>query len=177
MNDHESRDRILKAALAHQSALTAYAYAMLSDYPAAQDVVQNTFVVVARKYEDFEEGTSMLAWCRTIVRLQVLSYIRKNRRELPVEDRVLQDAMDAAFAKHQSDEDTPYRVDCLRECLSRLPQNGREIIRLRYEENAAYPEIGKALSITLETVRKRLFRTKQQLGDCVRLRMTREPSA
>jgi len=139
--------------------------------------VQNTFVVVGRKHEDFEEGTSMLAWCRTIVRLQVLSYIRKNRRERPVEACVLQDAIDAAFSKHQSDDQTPVRLDQLRECLARLPKNGREIIRLRYEEGAAYSEIGRAMSITLETVRKRLFRTKQTLGDCVRLRMTREPSA
>lgn len=174
MDDQQTRDRVLKAALACQPALTAYAYAMLSDYAAAQDVVQDTFVVVARKYAEFEEGTSILAWCRTIVRLQVLTYTRKNRRVQMVEDRVLQEAMDAAFAKHQSD--SPVGLDHLRECLSKLPDSGRELIRLRYEEHAAYLEISKALRITLETVRKRLFRTKQQLGDCVRTRMSRELS-
>ncbi len=177
MDDHQTRDRVLKAALGHQPALIAYAYAMLSDYAAAQDVVQNTLVVIARKYGDFTEGTSMLAWCRAIVRLQVLSYIRKNRREQSIEDRVLQDAMDSAFAAHQSDQDAPVRLDCLRECLAKLPEQSRELLRLRYEDNAAYRDIGDKLGATLETVRKRLFRTKQQLGDCVRLQMKQEMSS
>jgi RNA polymerase sigma-70 factor (ECF subfamily) len=177
MSELEIRDRVLKEALAHQQALTAYAMVMLSDYAAAQDVVQDALVVVARKFEDFEEGTSMLAWCRTIVRLQVLGYIRKNRREKSVEDRVLHEAMDAAFDAHQSDQDAPVPLDHLRACLAELPQRGRELIRLRYEDNAAYREIGEMLRITLETVRKRLFRTKQELGDCVRVRMSREASS
>ncbi|MFT5469019.1 MAG: RNA polymerase sigma-70 factor (ECF subfamily) [Verrucomicrobiales bacterium] len=175
MSDLETRDRVLKTALACQPALTAYAYSMLSDYPAAQDVVQNAFVVVARKYGDFEEGTSILAWCRAIVRLQVLNYIRKNRREQLLEDRVLQDAMEAAFSTHQTSPDSPARFDFLRECLSKLSQRGREMIRLRYEEESGYSEIGSALNMKLEAVRKSLFRTKQQLADCVRLRMSREP--
>jgi RNA polymerase sigma-70 factor (ECF subfamily) len=147
---------------------------MLSDYAAAQDVVQDTFVIVARKYEDFEEGTSMIAWCRTIVRLQVLSYIRKNRREQSIEDRVLQEAMDSAFDQHQTALTSPIRLDCLRECLEKLPHAGRELIRLRYEDNTAYGDISKVLRVTLETVRKRLFRTKQELGECVRLRLKQE---
>jgi RNA polymerase sigma-70 factor (ECF subfamily) len=147
---------------------------MLSDYPAAQDVVQNAFVVVAQKCDDFEEGTSMIAWCRTIVRLQVLTHIRKNAREWSVEDRVLQEAMEAAFSKHQTSSESRFRLDCLHECLSQLPQQARELIRLRYEENAAYSEIGETVSMALEAVRKKLFRSKQQLADCVRLRMGRE---
>ena len=65
---------MLKAALTCQSALVAYAHALLADYAAAEDVVQNAFLVVARRYEDFEEGTSILAWCRGIVRLEILSH-------------------------------------------------------------------------------------------------------
>jgi DNA-directed RNA polymerase specialized sigma24 family protein len=45
---------------------------------------------------------------------------------------------------------------------------------LRYEDNAAYGDISKVLRVTLETVRKRLFRTKQELGECVRLRLKQE---
>jgi RNA polymerase sigma-70 factor (ECF subfamily) len=171
MNDSETRDRILKAALACQPKLTAYAYSMLSDYAAAQDVVQNALVVVARKYEDFEEGTSILAWCRAIVRLQVLTYIRKNRREQLVEDRILHDAMDAAFAADPEHPENRFRIDCLQACLAKLPQRGRELLRLRYEENAAYPDIAHALDMKLEAVRKSLFRNKQQLAACVRLRV------
>jgi hypothetical protein len=39
--------------------LTAYAFAMLSDYSADQDMEKNVLVVVAQKYSDDEDGTSI----------------------------------------------------------------------------------------------------------------------
>ena len=175
MNNLDSRDRVLKAALTCQSALVAYAHALLADYAAAEDVVQNAFLVVARKHEDFTEGTSMLAWCRGIVRLEILSHLRKRRREPTVEDRILNDAMEAAFEAHQDDEPRP-RADHLHGCLAKLNGRARELIRLRYEENAGYVQIGAALKMGLEAVRKGLLRTKQQLRECVTIRMKQEPN-
>ena len=175
MSDLDSRDRVLKAALTCQPALVSYAHALLADYAAAEDVVQNAFLVVARKHENFAEGTSMLAWCRSIVRLEILSHLRKCRREPTLEDRLLQDAMDAAFVAHQSVEAGP-RSDHLRDCLARLTGRARDLIRLRYEENAKYEQIAEALKMGLEAVRKGLFRTKHQLRECVTIRMEQEPN-
>ena len=175
MSDHDSRDRVLKAALTCQSALVSYAHALLADYAAAEDVVQNAFLVVARRHEDFAEGTSMLAWCRGMVRLEILSHLRKRRREPTVEDRILNDAMEAAFEAHQSNEPGP-RTDHLRGCLAKLKGRARDLIRLRYEENARYEQIGAALKMGLEAVRKGLLRTKQQLRECVTIRMKQEPN-
>ena len=158
-----------------QSALVAYAHALLADYAAAEDVVQNAFLVVARKHEDFEEGTSMLAWCRGIVRLEILSHLRKYRREPTLEDRLLHDAMDGAFETHQATEAWP-RADYLRDCLARLTGRARDLIRLRYEENAKYEQIAEALNMGLEAVRKGLLRTKHQLRECVTIRMKQEPN-
>ena len=173
MSDFDSRDRVLKEALTCQSALVAYAHALLADYAAAEDVVQNAFLVVARKHEDFAEGSSMLAWCRGIVRLEIMSHLRKRRREPAVEDRILNDAMEAAFEVHQSNESGP-RADHLRGCLEKLNGRARDLVRLRYEENTNYEQIGVALKMGLEAVRKGLLRTKQQLRQCVTIRMSKE---
>ena len=176
MSDLDSRDRVLKAALTCQPALVAYAHALLADYAAAEDVVQNAFLVVARKHEDFAEGTSILAWCRRIVRLEILSHLRKCRREPTLEDRILNDAMEAAFEAHQSHESVP-RAEYLRDCLAGLTGRARDLIRLRYEENAKYEQIAVALQMGLEAVRKGLFRTKHQLRECITIRMKQEPNS
>ena len=110
-----------------------------------------------------------------IVRLEILSHLRKRRREPTVEDRILQDAMDAAFVAHQSAEPGP-RSDHLRDCLAKLAGRARDLIRLRYEENAGYEQIAEALEMGLEAVRKGLLRTKQQLRECVTIRMKQEPN-
>lgn len=174
MDDADARDRLLKAALTCQSALIAYAHALLADYAAAEDVVQNAFVVVARRHADFQEGTSMLAWCREIVRLEILSHLRKSRREPTLEDRLLHDAMDSAFVAYQGEGAGP-RADYLRDCLAKLGGRARNLIRLRYEEDAKYEQMAESLEMGLEAVRKGLFRTKQQLRECVSFRMRQDP--
>ena len=115
----------------------------------------------------------MIAWCRGIVRLEIMSHLRKRWREPAVEDRILNDAMEAAFEAHQSDESVP-RADHLRGCLEKLNGRARDLIRLRFEENTNYEQIGVALKMGLEAVRKGLLRTKQQLRECVTIRMSKE---
>ncbi|SMP73367.1 RNA polymerase sigma-70 factor, Rhodopirellula/Verrucomicrobium family [Neorhodopirellula lusitana] len=175
MNESDTRDRVLKTMLSSQSALLAYAHSMLQDYSAAEDVVQNVFLIVARKYEDFEEGTSIVAWCRPMVRFEVLKYLRNSKREQTVEDRVLQNAMDAAFDEQQTD-DLNFRMEYLRNCLAKLPSKRRELLRLRYQDQAGYLSIAEALGISLETVRKSLFRARHSLRNCVDLHIQREVS-
>jgi len=60
--------------------LVAYAYGLLRDHARAEDVVHEAYVVVMDKYGEFKEGTSMVAWCHTIVRFKVSESTRKERR-------------------------------------------------------------------------------------------------
>lgn len=161
---------MLKQAFACQKKLVAYAYTLLSDYGAAEDVVQNAFVIVAKKHEQYEDGSSILAWCRSIVRLEVLNYRRKHQRQVPVERVILFDSMDAAFAEQQQ-AGQPEALDDLRICLEDLPKRSREIIRLQYQEERTYEEIGATLEMKIEAVRKALYRIRKQLRECVEKRI------
>ena len=98
-NDATQRDRVLRAALEHRTELVAYARSLLGNYAAADDVLQEAMLVVVKKHTDFREGSSMLAWCRSIVRIEVLRWKQKQRRELTLAERLLDDAIDAAFVE------------------------------------------------------------------------------
>ena len=78
-NSDERRDRILKAALDCRAELVAYARSLLGDYAAAEDAVQESMLVVVKKFDLFQDGTSMIAWCRSIVRLEVLRAKQKKQ--------------------------------------------------------------------------------------------------
>ena len=58
-----------------------YARALLGNYAAAEDAVQEAMLVVVAKHDQFEEGTSVLAWCRSIVRIEVLRAKQRHQRE------------------------------------------------------------------------------------------------
>jgi RNA polymerase sigma factor (sigma-70 family) len=83
----DKRDRVLKAALDCRTELISYARSLLGNYAAAADVLQEAMLVVVKKFDQFQEGTSMLAWCRSIVRLEVLRSNQRRQRERSLAER------------------------------------------------------------------------------------------
>ena len=166
----DKRDRVMKAALNCRTDLIAYARSLLGNYAAADDVVQEALLVVFKKSDQFQEGTSILAWCRSIVRIEVLRAKQRHQRERSLTERLLDDAIDAAFdefqtARRQGDVE-PWR-DALRRCLERVPERGKNVLKARFADELSYQQIGERLGMTIEAVRKALFRLKRQLRLCV----------
>jgi RNA polymerase sigma-70 factor, ECF subfamily len=166
----EQRNRVVKQALALRPMLVAYAFGLLRDYARAEDSVHEAYLIVMDKYEDFEEGTSMIAWCRTIVRFKIMETIRREQKLVPLEERILNDAVESAFQLVQRDSDV-HRYTSLNEaldhCVARLAEGHRAMLTARYTEQLNYEELAKRFTINVETVRKRLYRIRQALRECV----------
>ena len=166
----DRRDWVLKAALECRTELVAYARSLLGDYAAADDAVQEAMIVVVKKHEQFEEGTSMLAWCRSIVRIEVLRAKQRHQRERTLAERLLDDAIDAAFDEFQAarrhDEAECWR-EALRRCLERVPERGLGVLKGRFADELSYQQIGEQFGMTIEAVRKALFRLRKQVRSCV----------
>ncbi|MEO1998011.1 MAG: sigma-70 family RNA polymerase sigma factor [Planctomycetaceae bacterium] len=163
---------MLKAALACRVELIAYARSLLGDYAAADDVVQEAMLVVTKKFHEFRLGTSMLAWCRAIVRIEVMRLKQRQRRERSLADRLLDDAIDAAFEEFQAirhSGDTEDWRGALQGCLQRVPKRGRRVLRARFVDEQSYQQIGERVGMTIEAVRKTLFRLKKQVRSCVEI--------
>ena len=176
MNESDTkRDRVLKEALACRVALIAYARSLLGEYAAAEDAVQEAMLVVVRKHEQFTEGTSMLAWCRSIVRLEVLRIKQKGQRDRTLADRLLDDAIESAFDQFQSalrhEGARPWQ-DALANCLNRIPKRSRRVLRARFVDEMSYQEIADEVGMSLEAVRKALHRLKKQVRSCVTTKMS-----
>ncbi len=166
------RDRVLKAAFDCREELMAYARSLQGSYAAAEDIVQEAMLVVVKKYDVFEEGTSILAWCRSIVRIEVLRANQRRQRQRSLGDQLLDDAIDAAFDEFQTarrrDEAKPWQ-DALGHCIERVPQRGQNVLRARFVDELSYQQIGDRVGMTLEAVRKALFRLKKQVRSCMEI--------
>lgn len=164
------RDRVLKAALECRVELLSYARSLLGNYAAAEDVVQEAMLVVTHKFDQFQDGTSMLAWCRSIVRIEVLRARQRQQRDRSLERRLLDDAVDAAFDEFQGTrraDDAENWREALERCLQKLPERGRRVLDARFADGLGYEQIGERVGMSLEAVRKALFRLKKQVRTCV----------
>ena len=170
----ERRDRILRSAFECREELVTYARALLGNFAAAEDAVQEAMLVVVAKHDQFEEGTSVLAWCRSIVRIEVLRAKQRHQRERTLAQRVLDDAIDATFDEFQSSRtshERELRRDALAQCIGQISDRGKRVLEARFIDELGYPQIGERLSMSIEAVRKALFRVKKQVRTCVETRL------
>lgn len=161
---------MLRAALDCRADLISYARSLLGNYAAAEDVLQEAMLVVVRKFEQFQEGTSMLAWSRSIVRLEVLRVKERRQRERSLTERLLDDAVDEAFEEFQTErrrDDADSFRKALEHCFERVPVRGQGVLRARFVDELSYEKIGERLGMKIEAVRKALFRLKKQVRSCV----------
>ena len=66
----------------------------------------------------------------------------------------------------QSDDSESWR-EALERCLQRVPEQGRLVLDARFMDDLGYPQIGERVGMSLEAVRKSLFRVKKQVRACV----------
>ena len=126
--------------------------------------------MVVKEHDQFSDGTSMLAWCRSIVRIEVLIAKERYHRDRSLIERVLDDAIDGAFqecrqARNRMEKDR--RRDALGQCLAQLSDRGRLVLKARMADELGFSQIGKRLEMSIEAVRKALLRSKKQLRACV----------
>jgi RNA polymerase sigma factor (sigma-70 family) len=104
----------------------------------------------------------------------VLRAKRRYHQDISLAQRLLDDAVDAAFDEfqiHRKHDGSPSRRDAIRHCLEKITDRGCAILKSRFTDELGYKQIGDQLGMTVEAVRKALFRTKKQLHSCVESRL------
>jgi RNA polymerase sigma-70 factor, ECF subfamily len=153
----------------HDRALTLYVYALVSRQADAEDILQQTKMVMWKSFGEFEPGTQFLAWARKVAFHQILGYRRKTKRDpLPLSDEMLEKVSDhvAALSEHEQ-----LRREALESCLHRMTGDHRRLILLRYQEELEVESIAEKLSSTPGAVYRALSRLRVGLADCVRSRL------
>ena len=167
-----SRNDVLQLALAHRTRLWGYLLGLTKDARAAEDLFQETWLIVCEKWEQFRPGTSFMAWACTIARFQFLASVDpQRRRHVLVESAVLEQALAEAPA---GDDGLADRRAALRACLTTLRGRARQAVSLVYVEDHGHEGAAERLGLSLNALYTLLSRVRQNLRTCIerRLRQT-----
>jgi RNA polymerase sigma-70 factor (ECF subfamily) len=131
----------------------------------AEDVVQDAYLRAAKFFDGFRGGDAR-PWLITIVRRACYDWLERNRphQSLTVFDEELHsdqgEKLDPAqFALRQEDR------EMLRQAVSELPVEFREVLVLRELEGLSYKEIAAITSLPPGTIMSRLARARERLRD------------
>ena len=152
----------------HQRQIWWFIKTLLPAASDADDVLQETSLVLWRKWDQFDRDREFLPWACGIARLQVLRFVREHRSErLHLNELVLAEIAEFAEKKLLSMARVETRLEMLNACVQELDENLRNVIEDRYLRSLATKSIAKNSGKPLVTIYKTLARARVQLMNCV----------
>src|SRR6059058_3986519 len=129
--ESESRKQLVALLTQHQRRIFAYIYTLVPNRTDAEDILQETSLIICEKFADFEPGTDFVAWACQIAYWRVRYARQKFARSKVVFDQEILDVV-AQTASSMTDE-LDERHEALAHCLQRLHPRDRELLIARYE--------------------------------------------
>jgi len=156
----------------HDRALSVYVYSLVQTGADADDILQQTKMILWRCFDQFERGTNFIAWARKTAFHQILTHRRQKKREhLPLSEETLEALhVEVARLSDQGDD----RREALRACLARLPTEHRQMVTLRYFEDLEIETVAERIKSTVAAVYRALSRVRYTLMECVNKQLKEE---
>jgi RNA polymerase sigma-70 factor (ECF subfamily) len=153
----------------YQARLRSYAYSRTGSTDAADDIVQEVFLVVFRQLDRYDASRPAWPWLMGIARIALQEYWRARARDTHAER--LQTL--AALQQLERDEHAPAepdwqaRLEQLRLCQEKLPQKSKELVGLIYGQRLSCEEVAARWSTGAGAVRVAIHRIRKALRTCV----------
>jgi RNA polymerase sigma-70 factor (ECF subfamily) len=151
----------------------------------AEDLVQEAFLRAYLSLASYDDCYRFSTWLYRIATNLAVNRLQAGRRIVPF-DRFRHDAA------HGDDRDPPeppdpdearrpdlalertQRLETIQRCLDELPDTYRSVVTLRHLAGLSYGEISGCVGLPLNTVRSRLHRGRERLGECLAGRLPQE---
>jgi RNA polymerase sigma-70 factor (ECF subfamily) len=157
-----------------QPRLRAYIAGMGIASHEVDDVAQDVYLELYRGLDRVPVGVAPERWLKGIARNLCLNHIRRNARR----GRMHREAITEILAQTQWKGDEPGMHDlvqqALERCYTKLPDQSRRMLVMRYESDLPSADIATAFESTTEAIRVALYRIRAKLKDCISRRLARE---
>lgn len=164
----ERTEAFLRLLNEHERRLGIYVTGLVTCPQDAQDILQEGKIVMWRQFHQFELGTNFPAWARKILFYQILAYRRRSKRDKSetLSDRMLEmlsEESETAIREQR----WLKREKALAQCVTKLSEEHREILHLRYRDEASIERISRRTERTEGAVYRLLSRLRKNLYLCV----------
>lgn len=145
------RELVESAQADFEGPLTGYAAGLLGgDWERARDVVQDTFIKLHKQDPDAIRG-KLKSWLYTVCRNRSIDVLRKENPMLTSAGEAFVNLDDSTPDPSRAMQDKERHEEVLR-FLDRLPDNQREVIRLKFQGDLSYKEISDVTGLSVSNV-------------------------
>jgi RNA polymerase sigma-70 factor, ECF subfamily len=156
----------------HQRSLYGFIYTFVPNPADAEDLLQQTNLVLWEKSGDFDPHKSFSAWACGIAHFLVLHHLREKRRSRVV----FSEELVARLAKVRHDQEDASLADStiLAGCVKELSESDQKLVELCYSAKHNIKAAAAALGRPASSVYVSLVRVRRLLMDCIKRISTEE---
>jgi len=163
-----SGDRLAMQALFARHHVRVYRFVLrlVRNEATAEDLISDVFLDVWRQAGKFEGRSTVSTWMLSIARFKTLSVLRRRgEEELDAEtaSAIEDDADNPEVALAKKD-----KRAVLRQCLTKLSAEHREIVDLVYYHEKSVEEVAAVVGIPEATVKTRMFYARKKLSELLK---------
>lgn len=151
----------------HRSQLFGYIYSLVRDLDDADDLFQQTSLVLWEKFERYDPEKRFLAWACGVARFEVLNFLRTRRRRRLVLCEEAADLLIEAF-DDRAFELAEDRRAALADCLKKLGPQDMKLLDDCYGRPSRIPDVAREWGRSSQSIHNSLRRIRQALHECVR---------
>jgi RNA polymerase sigma-70 factor (ECF subfamily) len=150
----------------HQTQLFGYIYSLVRDLDDADDLFQQTSLVLWDKFDQFDHSKSFINWACGVARYEVLNFLRsRSRKRLYFSDELNLALVEAHESLEQ--ERLEERRTALAGCMKKLRQKDRELLEACYERSASLRDVARSWGRSTHSIHNSLRRIRRVLFECV----------
>jgi RNA polymerase sigma-70 factor, ECF subfamily len=166
MRDLKRYEEFARLVKIHTNQVLAYIDSLLFNRSDAEDLFQETCLVLWQKFDEFDPGTNFLAWALRVADRKVMNFqTTQSRRVAFTVD--LRNALMAEIARRSS-EDNEAALAALSGCADKLSQDDQRMLKLCYVEGVPIHQLADAMGRSPKGIQKSLYRIRHWLLECIR---------
>ena len=175
LNNYDRTPEFVRLQTKYQQRVFSFILTLVPHWPDAEEILQETNMVLWQKMDQFEPGTDFVRWANQVAYFEVLKFRKRRKRENQrFTEAFLEDVAQETLSLTGPLQD---QCDALAVCLKKLPEKDRTLISHRYLEGATVSTVAETLGRSLDAVYKALQRARSSLLTCVRRSLVAEEQA
>ena len=147
-----------------------YLYSRIGNVHEAEDATSQTFLAAFESFDRFRQDGHFASWLFTMARNKAMDHFRQRKKSVSLDDvKEISAPLTRAGTGTTSVDDPLYGViqseqsAALSKLILALPEEDRELLRLRFLAGMSFPEIAYFLHRNEEAVKKSIYRLLARL--------------
>ena len=170
---HKQKQEFAECLRRHQAQLFGYIHSLLRNLSDADDLFQQTTLILWKKFDEYDRERSFLSWACGVARFEIANFLRsRSRQQLYFTDEMNLLLIEAQEALKQDEIDT--RREALAKCTAKLRVNDRKLPEDCYGDTPGGAAVAQRQGRSPQSVHNSLRRIRRALFECIKRTMAHD---